>query len=261
MKKNIVHIIVLMGIALPLMGQSKNKEEIRFKVPELLQKLETAGRERKWHVIYDLGYSGDPRAVEPLCKITTDANENIWYRRIAAYALGLSGHTNAIPYLKDNLSSQDEELVVNSAGALLLLGENSIAYPILEDSIDKGNAKALEYLVVRENGEVVRIRDLRAKKILNKSITNAVGKIILNAAILLVKSKSLEGSNEVFYDLGENILRNSSDIGDVGKAIYLLKNVGDEKSKKILQHALNLRKEKTIKSEINNALKEYPSTR
>lgn len=73
-------------------------------------------------IAYLLGRTGDPRAIEPLIECLHDEHPGV--RGAAANALGAIGDQSAIPYLIPLLKEPNPQLVIWTAFALTMLGQD-----------------------------------------------------------------------------------------------------------------------------------------
>lgn len=224
-------------------------------VNEMTRKLKTAVTGEKNLLILHLGWSGKPEALEPLLNILNNEEEDIIHRRLSAESLGYLGNTTAIPYLKETMKSEDEELKRNSAGSLVYLGEKDIAYPVLQDLIESG-VHALEYLIMRKNGGIISVQDEHAESMLIDALDNDNDRIRTDASLILIRidNKNIIKFKETFFKLSIEVYENKKDSAAMSGALGILARIGDDKATQILIKWLEETESYRWKDEIRSAL-------
>jgi Ca-activated chloride channel homolog len=101
------------------------------RVRTLLADLESDDAERRADAAYEIGFSGDARAVPSLLAAIVDREEKV--RRLAAEALGRLGDPAAIAPLVERLGDHASSVRESAAGCLLVFG--AAAVPALVDRL------------------------------------------------------------------------------------------------------------------------------
>jgi HEAT repeat protein len=74
-------------------------------------------------IISLLGSAGDERAREPVWQFLQANQDDPWRVSTAALSLAGLGDNRALPYLREGLDADDEELIANSVAAMIMVGQ------------------------------------------------------------------------------------------------------------------------------------------
>jgi len=230
-----------------LLKQEREREKLKKKVPELIEKLKTAKGFKRERIILELGWSKDPGAVEPLIEVLrTDENSNL--RSLAAQSLGWIRDEEAIPALRNSLNDKDKKVQLQAAIALFNLGDESVE-PMLMSFVKEGYDSALEALCFANINERI-IRNENSKLILKEALSFPNEHIRILAAFYLAEMDEKKDT----YSVASDILQNSIDPGNRSLAIHTLTEIGNEEAISAIASALD-DEDKLVSNNAKKALK------
>jgi len=230
-----------------LAKQEEEREKLKKKVPELIEKLKTAKGFKRERIILQLGWSKDPRVVESLIEVLSkDENSNL--RALAAQSLGWVGDKKAIPTLRNSLNDEDKKVQSQAAVALFNLGDESIE-PVLMTFVKEGNDSALEALCFTDINERI-MRSEKSKLILREVLSYSNEHIRILAAFYLAETDQKDST----YPVAVDILQNGIDPGNRSLAIYTLTKIGSEEAISAIASALD-DEDKLVSNDAKQALK------
>ncbi|MEW6558488.1 MAG: hypothetical protein AB1349_14255, partial [Elusimicrobiota bacterium] len=208
-------------------------------VPSLIKELRERKDGTKERVITRLSRSKDVRAIEPLAEVmlnSTDKQE----RDYTASQLSGFNDKRIVPIFKKQVLENGEHKITG-ARVLMKLGdkeEKELALPILEKYAEEGHPEVLSYTEFtwpQEKGIVtgkrVYYNKHRAKKIIERLLNHKDEVIRARAVYYLYTDMNDKGI--VNSKIEEILKSNNPRVKDIGKSI--LRQIGDEKSKKRLQ--------------------------
>jgi len=203
---------------------------------ELIKYIEE-GKRGKY--IFELGYTKDPRAFEPLVKLLFETKD-LHEKADVVFALQLLGDKRAIPILKTTLKDDGEYVRLRSAIALFELGDES-AESILLALIKEGETEALTTLCFSDMNKRI-LRNERSKPLLIEALNCPYEWTRVSAAFYLAEM----GEKELVYPVAIDILKNSKYPTPRSSAVSILRMVGDEKSVMAIREAALNDKDKEV---------------
>ncbi|MEW6558239.1 MAG: HEAT repeat domain-containing protein [Elusimicrobiota bacterium] len=218
--------------------QKKEQNKLKNRVPKLIKELDNSNWVAREKAILLLSRSKDPKAIEPLAKVMVeDSDKGI--RKMTAQMLSGFNDKKIVPIFKKQVLENGEHKIIG-ATVLMKLGneeEKKIALPILEKYAEEGHPEVLSYSKLIDyddkKGEIrkrVYYDKNKAKIIMNK-LLNHKDELVCAEAVYYLHDM---GDKDIVQGKIENILKSENPrVKNIGKSI--LKQIGDEKSKKRLQ--------------------------
>lgn len=213
--------------------QPVTKEEMRARVPALLEELNTASRGKRWHIIHDLGYSEDKRVVDTLIHIFQDESESESIHRAALEALVVTkDEEKAIPFVRSLLNDK-----VYGISAAVLLNRYGFAdkkvISMLTIYAREGHPEVL-YEIKLDTTTLqpynVYPDYFNTKKILKELLNHKQDIVRMRAAEELFEISEKDAALKTIYDLLKSTNAEVS-----GRAKRLLKQRADEENMKELK--------------------------
>ena len=191
--------------------------------------------ERKWRLIQRIGYSEDPRVIEPLIKIVQSEKESMDNRKAALNSLAVTKDKGkAIPFLKQILN--DENFKIQVARLLIDNGYGTgVEIGILETYAKQGHPDVLfDYKLISTKpmkSQVVYYKELDARNILMELTNHKDEEVRAKSVFYLLKD--FNEKEFALSKLDEILNSENKQVREYGKGI--LRKIEDEKSKKKLQ--------------------------
>jgi len=230
----------------------KKKDELRKKLPVLIDKLKIAKGKDKILIIRDLGYSEDERAIPLLIGIIKDKGEDIKNKRESITALAnMKEKKQFIPVLKE--AFKNDKLKVISGYTLCVLEENENTLPFLEQYAKDGHPEVLFYK--DSNNKKKYFNENQAKEIYINMLYTKNDDINARVATYLLDMGENDKARQVVFKIAKDTKTIGSERGRIMTyVIYVLEKIGDKESIDVLYEILTNENSRLIKDQAEMAL-------